>query len=92
MQLRYGLDGRVDARPMEALNTFLVEVNMQLTSVLREQVVFLVDVTYRIEVENPLGVSRGLLKLSVDGIGLPANGGIELKDDGLEHTVLAVMG
>ena len=49
--LRYGLDGRVDAKPMQALNTFMVEVNMQLTSMLREQVVFLVDATYRVEVE-----------------------------------------
>lgn len=50
-QLRYGLDGRVDARPLGALNTFLVGINMQLTSMLREQVVFLADVTYRVEVE-----------------------------------------
>jgi len=50
-QLRYGLDGKVSARAMEAPHTSLVEINMQLTSMLREQVVFLVDVTYRVEVE-----------------------------------------
>ena len=50
-QLRFGLEGRVEVKPMEAPNTSLVEINMQLTSMLREQVVFLVDVTYRVEVE-----------------------------------------
>lgn len=50
-QLRYGLDGRVDANPTGAPDTFLVGINMQFTSMLREQVVFLVDVTYRVEVE-----------------------------------------
>lgn len=51
LQLRYGLDGRVNINPMEAPDTFLVGINMQYTSMLREQVVFLVDVTYRVEVE-----------------------------------------
>jgi preprotein translocase subunit SecB len=49
-QLRFGLEGRVDAKP-EALNSFLVGINMQFTSMLREKVVFLVDITYRVEVE-----------------------------------------
>lgn len=51
LHLRYGLDGRVDANPMVAPDTFLVAINMQFTSMLREQVVFLADVTYRVEVE-----------------------------------------
>lgn len=51
LHLRYGLDGRVDANPTGAPDTFLVGINMQFTSMLREQVVFLADVTYRVEVE-----------------------------------------
>lgn len=51
LQLRYGLDGRVDASPTGVPDTFLVGINMQFTSMLREQVVFLADVTYRVEVE-----------------------------------------
>jgi preprotein translocase subunit SecB len=50
-QLRYGLDGRVDANPTGTHDIFLVGINMQFTSMLREKVVFLVDITYRVEVE-----------------------------------------
>jgi preprotein translocase subunit SecB len=58
LHLRYGLDGRVDANPTGVPDTFLVGINMQFTSMLREQVAFLVDVTYRVEVEL-----RGIPKL-----------------------------
>ena len=44
---------------------------------------------YRIRVENPLGVSRGVVSVEVDGKTQP---GIELIDDEKTHNVRVVMG
>jgi cyclic beta-1,2-glucan synthetase len=46
---------------------------------------------YRIKVENPLGVSRGVVRVEVDGT-TQANGAIELVDDEKTHNVRIVMG
>ena len=40
---------------------------------------------YRITVENPNGVSRGVTRLSLDGAPLPSDGLVPLVDDGGEH-------
>lgn len=50
-EIAYGLDGSVNASPLKADGAFLVEVGLRLTAMLRDRVVFLVEVTYRIEVE-----------------------------------------
>ncbi len=48
---------------------------------------------YEISVENPGGVSRGLVSLLLDGRALQATPGlIPLVDDGLTHRVRAVLG
>ncbi|MEI9996699.1 MAG: glucoamylase family protein [Rhizomicrobium sp.] len=47
--------------------------------------------TYRIAVENPLGVCRSVLSLKLDGKILPGNR-IALADDGIEHLVQVVLG
>jgi cyclic beta-1,2-glucan synthetase len=44
---------------------------------------------YRIKVENPLGVSRGVVSLEVDGVAQEA---ITLTDDEKTHNVRVVMG
>ena len=46
---------------------------------------------YRIRVENPLGVSRGVVSVEVDG-DIQTNGAIELTDDEKTHNVRIVMG
>jgi cyclic beta-1,2-glucan synthetase len=47
---------------------------------------------YEIAVENPRGVNRGLASLQLDGETLPAERGrVPLLDDGLTHTVRAVL-
>ena len=46
---------------------------------------------YRIKVENPLGVSRGVVTVEVDGVEQTANA-IALIDDDKTHTVRIVMG
>jgi cyclic beta-1,2-glucan synthetase len=46
---------------------------------------------YRIRVENPLGVSRGVVSVEVDGA-LQPDGAIELTDDEKTHNVRIVMG
>ena len=46
---------------------------------------------YRIRVENPVGVSRGVVSVEVDGA-IQADGAIELIDDEKVHTVRVVMG
>jgi cyclic beta-1,2-glucan synthetase len=46
---------------------------------------------YRIRVENPLGVSRGVVSVEVDGA-LQTDGAIELIDDEKTHNVRIVMG
>ena len=49
--------------------------------------------TYRIVVENPLGVSRGVASLELDGSVLPVGGAaIPLVDDGATHRVRVVLG
>jgi cellobiose phosphorylase len=46
---------------------------------------------YRIKVENPLGVSRGVVSVEVDGA-TRADTAIELVDDEKTHSVRIVMG
>jgi len=46
---------------------------------------------YRITVENPRGVCRGVSRLSLDGVALAADGLVPLSDDGLEHEVQVVL-
>ena len=46
---------------------------------------------YRIKVENPLGVSRGVVTVEVDGVTQPTSS-IELTDDEKTHNVRIVMG
>jgi cyclic beta-1,2-glucan synthetase len=47
---------------------------------------------YRIEVENPRGVCRGVSRISLDGAAVTGEPVIALADDGLEHTVRVVLG
>jgi len=48
---------------------------------------------YEIAVENPRGVSRGLVNLQLDGETLPAQQGrVPLVDDGMTHQVRAILG
>jgi cyclic beta-1,2-glucan synthetase len=47
---------------------------------------------YRITVENPRGVCRGVSSLSLDGTPLPADALVPLVDDGREHQVQVVLG
>ncbi len=47
---------------------------------------------YRIEVENPNAVCRGVSKVSLDGTVLAAGQLVPLSDDGLDHQVLVVLG
>ncbi len=47
---------------------------------------------YRITVENPKGVCRGVARLSLDGAVLPGEALIPLSDDGKEHDVQVVLG
>jgi cyclic beta-1,2-glucan synthetase len=47
---------------------------------------------YRITVENPKGVCRGVSRLSLDGVLLPAEALVPLSDDGREHQVQVVLG
>ena len=44
---------------------------------------------YRIKIENPLGVSRGVVSVEVDGVVQPA---ITVVDDEKTHNVRIVMG
>jgi cyclic beta-1,2-glucan synthetase len=46
---------------------------------------------YRIQVNNPTGVCRGVTRVTLDGEGQP-NGVIPLRDDGAEHTVVVRLG
>lgn len=50
-EIAYGLDGSVNATPLGEEGMFLVEVGLCLTAMLRNRVVFMVEITYRIEVE-----------------------------------------
>ncbi len=47
---------------------------------------------YRITVENPEGVFRGVSRLSLDGDPLPEGALVPLSDDGREHRVQVVLG
>jgi cyclic beta-1,2-glucan synthetase len=47
---------------------------------------------YRITVENPKGVSRGVSRVSIDGALLPGEALLPLTDDGREHQVQVVLG
>ena len=48
--------------------------------------------TYKIIVENPRSVSRGVAKVELDGKTLPGSANIPLEDDGIEHHVLVTLG
>jgi len=48
--------------------------------------------TYKIKVENPSNVSKGIALARVDGKLMPAKATIGLVDDGAEHEILVVMG
>jgi cyclic beta-1,2-glucan synthetase len=48
--------------------------------------------TYKINVENPLGVSRGIARTELDGNLLSNLGNIPLVDDGAEHYILVILG
>jgi cyclic beta-1,2-glucan synthetase len=49
--------------------------------------------TYKIVVENPQGVSRGVASSELDGAALPVGGAsIPLVDDGATHHVRVVLG
>jgi cyclic beta-1,2-glucan synthetase len=50
------------------------------------------DTPYRITVENPGGVSRGVSQISLDGDLLPAGETIPLVEDGSEHRVRVKLG
>jgi cyclic beta-1,2-glucan synthetase len=47
--------------------------------------------TYRIKVENPLGVSRGVATVELDTV-LQPNDEVPLSDDGQTHNVRVVLG
>ncbi len=47
---------------------------------------------YRIKVENPNGVCRGVSRISLDGNRLPVAAPVPLVDDGREHQVQVVLG
>jgi cyclic beta-1,2-glucan synthetase len=47
---------------------------------------------YRITVENPKGVCRGVSRVSLDGAQLPGEALVPLSDDGSEHRVDVVLG
>jgi cyclic beta-1,2-glucan synthetase len=48
--------------------------------------------SYRIKVENPQSVSRGIARVELDGKPLPNSSNIPIVDDGVEHRVLVVLG
>jgi cyclic beta-1,2-glucan synthetase len=50
------------------------------------------DTLYRIAVENPDAVCRGVCSISLDGTRLPEEALVPLSDDGLEHGVQVVLG
>ena len=47
---------------------------------------------YRISVENPKGVCRGVSRISLDGIPLSPGALVPLSDDGSEHRIGVVLG
>ena len=50
------------------------------------------DTLYRITVENPNGVCRGVSRVSLDGTPLPGEALVPLTDDAREHDVQVVLG
>jgi len=50
------------------------------------------DTLYRITVENPKGVCRGVSQVSLDGAPLPGEALIPLADDAREHRIQVVLG
>jgi cyclic beta-1,2-glucan synthetase len=48
--------------------------------------------TYKVRVENPRGVSRGIARVEFDGKSVPGPANIPLSDDGIEHHILVVLG
>jgi cyclic beta-1,2-glucan synthetase len=50
------------------------------------------ETLYRITVENPEGVSRGVARMTLDGTLLSGKGLVPLSDDGSEHRVHVVLG
>ena len=48
--------------------------------------------SYKIEVQNPRGVSRGVSRAELDGKPLPNSANVPLVDDGVEHRVVVVLG
>ena len=48
--------------------------------------------SYKIRVENPRGVSRGVARVELDGKLLPNLANIPVVDDGIEHQVLVILG
>lgn len=49
--LRLGMDGGVKVNPLAETDAFRVEITLRLTAALGERVVFLAELTYRVEVE-----------------------------------------
>ncbi len=50
------------------------------------------DTLYRITVENPNGVCRGVSRVSLDGAPLPTEAPVPLADDAREHQIHVVLG
>jgi cyclic beta-1,2-glucan synthetase len=48
--------------------------------------------SYKIKVENPRSVSRGIYRAELDGRQLPNSANIPLVDDGVEHHILVILG
>jgi cyclic beta-1,2-glucan synthetase len=47
---------------------------------------------YNVRVENPRGVTRGIVRVEFDGKTVPGPANIPLSDDGIEHHILVVLG
>jgi cyclic beta-1,2-glucan synthetase len=47
---------------------------------------------YQIQVNNPNGVTRGVMGLTMDGATLPPGSELELVDDGSTHQVQVILG
>jgi cyclic beta-1,2-glucan synthetase len=47
---------------------------------------------YKISVENPHGVTRGVVTVEVDGTAVTYSAGIALVDDGSTHAIRVVLG
>jgi cyclic beta-1,2-glucan synthetase len=47
---------------------------------------------YKIKVENPRGVCRGVSRVEFDGRAVPGPANIPLEDDGKEHQIVVTLG